>query len=119
MGNRAASNAKLTLHDMQQSGKQPNRPISAQSGHAASPGQAPASQTPGQQQARGEAPPVVQSRPRSIAQEWNINPGPGDQDMSAALEKLKSLHSDPNALMSFFYSDLDVKAGILPQEKPW
>ncbi len=119
MGNRAADNAKLTLHDMQRSGKQPDRPDTAQSGGAAVPGQAPASQTPGRQQARGEAPPVVQSRPTSIAQEWNIKQGSMDQDMSAALERLKSLHSDPNALMSFFYSDLDVKAGILPQEKPW
>ena len=119
MGNRAAANARLTLHDMQQSGKQPDRPISAQSGSAPAPGQAPASHTPGQQQAPGEAPPVVQSRPSSVLKEWNIAPGPMDQDLSAALERLKSLHSQPNALMSFFYSDLDVKAGILPQEKPW
>lgn len=119
MGNRAADNAKLTLHDMQQSGDRADRPVTARSGSAAGPGQAPASQTPGRQQARGEAPPVVQSRPTSVAREWDMNNGPMDQDMSAALEKLKSLHSDPNALMSFFYSNLDVKAGILPQEKPW
>jgi Ca-activated chloride channel family protein len=119
LGNRAGDNAKLTLHDMEQSGRQIQRPVTAPTGNAATPGAAPSASPPGQRQARGEAPPRVQSRPTSALKQWDLRPGDADQDLTAALERLHSLDTRPNALMSYFYSDLDVKAGILPQEKPW
>lgn len=64
------------------------------------------------------ASPVVQE-PRTTTQEWRLDPGALDADLSAALQQLKSLQARPNPLLRFRFTEQDVDDGILPAERPW
>ncbi len=117
-GRQASPKAKLSPHNRAQHGKAPKAPVTARSGTAA--GQARSAARPGAPPSQdGRQPPRPAPRPSAALKQWDIKPGDLNEDLSAALQRLKSLRARPDALMSFFYSQQDINAGILPQTKRW
>lgn len=66
-----------------------------------------------------ERPPTAREHTSPLLKAWKLKPGDLDEDLSAALERLKSVRARPGVLMNFFYTQQDIEAGITTQTKRW